>query len=87
MIPQTIGPIKTSFAGDGPVKALGTIDPVMGLASVSGPLLGGVITEATSWWAGFLVDVPLGLAVLALSHLLRESASPHPPRSTFSVPG
>lgn len=76
VIPQTIGLIKTTFTGGALAKALGTIGPVMGLAGISGPLLGGVITEASSWRAVFLVNVPLGLAVLALSHLLPESASP-----------
>ena len=76
VIPQTIGLIKAGFTGGALAKALGTIGPVMGLAGISGPLLGGVITEATSWRAVFLVNVPLGLVVLALSHLLPESAAP-----------
>jgi EmrB/QacA subfamily drug resistance transporter len=80
VIPQTIGLIKSSFTGPMLSKALGTIGPVMGLAGISGPLLGGFITEASSWRVVFLVNVPLGVAVLALSHLLPESASPHRPR-------
>ncbi|MDX3001990.1 MFS transporter [Kribbella solani] len=79
VIPQTIGLIKSSFSGGQLAKALGTIGPVMGLAGISGPLLGGLITEVSSWRAVFLVNVPLGLAVLALSPLLPESASPRPP--------
>ncbi|GAA2825163.1 MFS transporter [Kribbella solani] len=79
VIPQTIGLIKSSFSGGQLAKALGTIGPVMGLAGISGPLLGGLITEVSSWRAVFLVNVPLGLAVLALSRLLPESASPRPP--------
>ncbi|MFK4084540.1 MFS transporter [Kribbella sp. NPDC020789] len=79
IIPQTIGLIRSSFDGAELPKALGLIGPVMGLAGISGPLLGGVITEATSWRAVFLVNVPLGLAVLALVHLLPESRSPRRP--------
>lgn len=79
IIPQTIGLIRSSFEGPELPKALGTIGPVMGLAGISGPLLGGFITEATSWRAVFVVNVPLGLAVLGLAHLLPESRSPHRP--------
>ncbi|TCC30073.1 MFS transporter [Kribbella speibonae] len=80
VIPQTIGLIRSSFTGSALSKALGTIGPVMGLAGISGPLLGGFLTDASSWRVVFLVNVPLGIAVLALSHLLPESASPQPPR-------
>ena len=79
IIPQTIGLIRSSFDGPELPKALGTIGPVMGLAGISGPLLGGFTTEVSSWRAVFLVNVPLGLAVLAIAHLLPESKSPQRP--------
>lgn len=79
VIPQTIGLIKSSFDGPELSKALGTIGPVMGLAGISGPLLGGFITEVSSWRAVFLVNVPLGIGVLALAHLLPESRAPRRP--------
>ena len=80
VIPQTIGLIRSSFTGPELSKALGTIGPVMGLAAISGPLLGGFITDVSSWRAVFLVNVPLGLGVLALAHLLPESRSPQRPK-------
>jgi MFS family permease len=83
-IPQTFGLIRAMFAGGETARALGTIGPVMGLAAVCGPVLGGVLTQAdlfgSSWRAVFLVNVPLGVAVLAVSPLLREDRSPHRPR-------
>ncbi|MGW5656984.1 MFS transporter [Streptomyces humi] len=83
IIPQTIGLIKAMFTGDEMSRALGSIGPVMGLAAVSGPILGGVLTHAdlfgSSWRAAFLVNVPLGLAVLALSPRILEDRAPHRP--------
>lgn len=72
VIPQTIGLIRALFDGDELAKALGSIGPVMGLSAVTGPLLGGLLTQALSWRAVFLVNVPLGLAVLLAARFLRE---------------
>uniref|UniRef100_UPI000A39A48B MFS transporter n=1 Tax=Amycolatopsis kentuckyensis TaxID=218823 RepID=UPI000A39A48B len=80
VIPQTIGLIRALFDGDELAKALGTIGPVMGLSAVTGPLLGGLLTQAVSWRAAFLVNVPLGLAVLLAARLLREDRAATRPR-------
>ncbi|MQA80724.1 MAG: MFS transporter [Streptosporangiales bacterium] len=83
IIPQTIGLIKAMFDGDDVAKALGTIGPVMGLAGVAGPVLGGVLTHAdlfgTSWRAVFLVNAPLAVAVLALTGRIAENRAPRRP--------
>ncbi|HKS47656.1 MAG TPA: MFS transporter [Amycolatopsis sp.] len=80
IIPQTFGLIRAMFAGDELPKALGTIGPVMALASVCGPVLGGLLTDAdlfgTGWRSVFLVNVPLGLVVLLGVPLLTEDRSP-----------
>ncbi|MFD4255332.1 MFS transporter [Amycolatopsis thermoflava] len=44
--PQTIGLIRAMFTDPAPSRALGAIGPVMGLAAVCGPVLGGVLTAA-----------------------------------------
>ncbi|MFF7992123.1 MFS transporter [Kitasatospora xanthocidica] len=83
IVPQTIGLIKAMFRGPETARALGTIGPVMGLAAVAGPVLGGVLTHAdlfgSSWRAVFLVNLPLSLAVLALAPLLIEDRAPRRP--------
>ncbi|MER6222547.1 MFS transporter [Streptomyces sp. 900105755] len=83
IIPQTIGLIRAMFEGDELSRALGSIGPVMGLAAVCGPVLGGVLTHADlfglSWRAAFLVNVPVALAVLALAPKLPENRAPHRP--------
>jgi EmrB/QacA subfamily drug resistance transporter len=80
IIPQTIGLIRALFDGDELAKALGGIGPVMGLSAVTGPLLGGLLTQALSWRAVFLVNVPLGLAVLLAARFLREDKAATRPK-------
>ncbi|WP_223770136.1 MFS transporter [Streptomyces huiliensis] len=84
VIPQTVGLIRAMFRGPEAGRALGTIGPVMGLAAVCGPVLGGLLTHAdllgTSWRAVFLVNVPPSVAVLLGSRLLPEDRAPRPPR-------
>ncbi|MCH5677789.1 MFS transporter [Streptomyces gilvus] len=83
IIPQTIGLIKTMFSGPEMSKALGSIGPVMGLAAVCGPVLGGVLTHAdlfgSSWRAAFLVNVPVSLVVLTISPRLMDNRAPQRP--------
>ncbi|MEV6834805.1 MFS transporter [Streptomyces sp. NPDC051133] len=83
IVPQTIGLIKAMFSGAETAKALGSIGPVMGLAAVCGPVVGGVLTHAdlfgSSWRAAFLVNVPVAAVVLALSAYLPENRAPHRP--------
>ena len=84
IIPQTIGLIRAMFGPAELSTALGTIGPVMGLAAVCGPVLGGLLTGAdlfgSTWRAVFLVNVPLSLGVLAIAPRLIEDRAPRRPR-------
>ena len=84
VIPQTFGLIRAMFAGTEVAKALGTVGPVMALSALCGPVVGGLLTDANvlglGWRPVFLVNVPLGLAVLAVSPLILEDRSPARPR-------
>ena len=44
----------------------GLFGAVFGVASVGGPLLGGVIVQAVSWRWIFYVNIPIGLVALAV---------------------
>jgi EmrB/QacA subfamily drug resistance transporter len=59
--------LATFPEGHGRTRALGAWGAVMGIAGASGVLLGGVITDLLGWRWVFLVNVPIGLAVLALA--------------------
>ena len=69
MVPQGFGLIRELFGDEGQQKAFGVFGPVMGLAAVAGPLVGGALVNldilGTSWRAIFLVNVPIGMLAFA----------------------
>ncbi|HET6549284.1 MAG TPA: MFS transporter [Solirubrobacter sp.] len=78
MVPQGFGILRQVFPPDEIQKAFGLFGPVIGLAAVLGPVLGGALTDGDlfglGWRAIFLVNLPLGLFALAgAARLLPES--------------
>jgi EmrB/QacA subfamily drug resistance transporter len=73
--PSALSLITTSFA-EGPQRnrAIGLYGATASVGFVAGQVLGGVLVQFTSWRAVFLVNVPVGVAALALApRLLSES--------------
>ncbi|MFE3445142.1 MFS transporter [Nocardia sp. NPDC059180] len=68
MVPQVMTVIQREFTGDARAKALGAYAAIVSGALVAGQVLGGLIVTAdlggTSWRGVFLVNVPLGIALL-----------------------
>jgi MFS transporter, DHA2 family, methylenomycin A resistance protein len=56
-------------------RAVGVWAAVAGIAAASGPVVGGVLTEAASWRLVFFVNVPIGLLALLLTvrHVVRPT--------------
>jgi EmrB/QacA subfamily drug resistance transporter len=66
--PATLAIITTSFDEGAPRnRALGVWGAIGAVGATSGVLLGGVLTEAFGWPAIFLINVPIGLAVVVFS--------------------
>jgi EmrB/QacA subfamily drug resistance transporter len=69
MIPQGFGMLREAFAEEEMGKVFATFGPVLGLASIAAPVLAGVLVGAdllgSGWRLVFLVNVPVGVAVLA----------------------
>ncbi len=75
--PASLAIIATSFAeGAERNKALGVWGAMGGVGGSLGVLLGGVLTQSLGWPAIFLVNVPIGLAVIAFGpRLIPEGRS------------
>jgi EmrB/QacA subfamily drug resistance transporter len=85
MIPQVLAVIQVIFPGAERIKALAAFGVTAGLGTVSGPLLGGLLTQhnlfGLDWRPIFLINVPVGaFAVVASMALVRESRAPRRPR-------
>jgi EmrB/QacA subfamily drug resistance transporter len=70
MLPQVFGLIRDLFEAHEMGKAFGVYGPVMGLSAMLGPIASGGLISAnvfgTGWRMIFLINVPVGLAALAL---------------------
>src|SRR6185312_2043366 len=85
MIPQVLAVIQVIFPPSERLKALAGFGVTAGLGTVSGPLLGGLLTQhnllGLHWRPIFLINVPIGIIAVAVSAVLvRESRAPRPPR-------
>ncbi len=85
MMPQVLSVIQVIFPAAERIKALAAFGVTAGLGTVSGPLLGGLLTQhdlfGLGWRPIFLINVPVGiLAVAASAALMRESRAPRRPR-------
>jgi EmrB/QacA subfamily drug resistance transporter len=94
MYPQVLSVIQVGFPPRERGTAFGVFGGVIGVAAISGPLLGGLLISADIhiaatallWRPIFLVNLPIGIgAVIAATIYLRESRALDAPR--LDIPG
>jgi EmrB/QacA subfamily drug resistance transporter len=81
MFPQVLSVIQVTFPARERGTALGLFGAIVGIATVLGPLVGGLIigdnTTGSAWRFIFLVNLPIGVVSLAAAAwLMRESRAP-----------
>ncbi|MEU5834432.1 MFS transporter [Streptomyces diacarni] len=89
LAPVTLTVLTTTFT-EGPrrTRALAVWTAVSSVGGAAGNLLGGVLTEAFSWRAVLLVNVPLGCVALLLVRALPPSGLPQgTARPRLDLPG
>jgi len=88
MAPTALSIVVSTFPdGAERNKALGIWGALGGVGATAGLLLGGVITSLLGWEWIFYINVPVGLAVLALCPLLVQESSEQVSRRRFDVVG
>ncbi|MEU4804019.1 DHA2 family efflux MFS transporter permease subunit [Actinosynnema sp. NPDC023587] len=86
MTPQTLAFITHLFPPARRGTAMGMWGGVAGLATITGPLLGGVLVDHLGWEWIFFVNVPIGVLAIVLTALLVPDWQPRNSHA-FDVPG
>ena len=76
LTPQTLVIVSAIFPAQRRGAAFGILSGVTGLAALAGPTLGGVIVSYLDWRWIFFVNLPIGIAGIALAFLLVPDLRP-----------
>jgi EmrB/QacA subfamily drug resistance transporter len=85
VLPLAMTQLSTAFPPSSRGRALGVFTGVAGLATFSGPLIGGLLDQSIGWHAVFWVNVPIGIALVGL--VLGVVPPTSGPRSRLDIPG
>jgi EmrB/QacA subfamily drug resistance transporter len=67
LTPGSLAMIESSFRSGDRARAIGAWSGFVGVSTALGPLLGGYLVEAVSWRAIFLINLPIGIFVVAMA--------------------
>jgi EmrB/QacA subfamily drug resistance transporter len=85
MTPQTMAVITRIFPPDRRGAAMGLWGATAGVATLVGPILGGVLVDGLGWEWIFFINVPIGIVGFILAWRLVPSLTTHPHK--FDIPG
>lgn len=83
--PLSLTILTSSFPPERRGAVIGIWSGIAGLGAISGPLVGGAVTQGLSWHWIFWVNVPVGIVALIGSRFILQES--HGPRSRLDVPG
>ncbi|MFI1510534.1 DHA2 family efflux MFS transporter permease subunit [Streptomyces sp. NPDC020597] len=86
MVPQTMVLIMAVFPAERRGTAMGVWGSIAGVATLSGPTLGGLLVSTIGWRWIFFINVPIGVAVVVLTFALVPDIRPARAHR-FDVPG
>ena len=82
LIPQGFGMLKEIFPDQEMPRVYSVFGPVMGLATIAGPVASGLLIGANWWGAGwrliFLINVPIGAVTVVIAAFVLPRSITHP---------
>ncbi|MCC6376290.1 MAG: MFS transporter [Microbacteriaceae bacterium] len=85
MTPQTMAIITRIFPPDRRGQAMGLWGSVAGVATLVGPVLGGLLVDGLGWEWIFFINLPIGVVAFVMAVKLVPKLQTHPHR--FDIPG
>src|SRR5205085_1947743 len=85
VMPLAVTQLSLAFPPQERGKAFGIFSAITGLAILTGPVVGGAISEGLAWQWIFWLNVPIGLIVVPL--VLRYMPETFGPRSALDIGG
>jgi EmrB/QacA subfamily drug resistance transporter len=87
LTPGSLAILQSVFDREDRTRAIGAWSGLAGIAGAIGPFLGGWLVQVSSWRLIFFINVPIALAVLAVSvRWVPETANPDAARQ-LDIPG
>lgn len=84
LVPQVYTLLRVTYDETGRRRAFARLGATLGVAAISGQILGGVIVWldpfGVGWRAVFLLNLPVGLAAVAMSRVIPELTAPNAQR-------
>jgi EmrB/QacA subfamily drug resistance transporter len=87
LTPAALSIVTTFYTGSQRAKALSAWGAIASAGAAAGVLLGGVLTTVLSWEWVFLINVPVGIAAIALTLRLIPAGRPAVAGRRLDVPG
>ena len=87
VLPSTLSTVNATFRGKDRAVAFGIWGAVMAGMAAVGPLLGGWLTTSFSWRWIFLVNLPIGLAIVVMTWFFVDESKGRTPERGADVDG
>ena len=87
IVPGSLALVTASFSGEEQGRAFGVWSGASAGIAVLGPVIGGLLVDALSWRAVFLINVPLVLVALWLARRYVHEGRPAAASGSLDLPG